>query len=197
MVHASPHEIQWLTPEDARQIGLDVRLITRPATGGGRSPQPVPDATSTSPPPELGVPAAPTEPAGPIEERAKTFAAEYFNRWSEQNGQALAFFAGAYASEVNFYGQRLARPLLLAEKRDYTARWPVRVYSARPDSLRAFCNPANATCVVTGVVDWDCRNPQRDTQSVGTANFILTVRLVGDGTRILAEAGSVITREVK
>jgi hypothetical protein len=94
------------------------------------------------------------------------------------------------------HGQRLARPQLLAAKRDYADRWPVRVYTARPDSLHPFCNAA-ATCAVAGTVDWDCRNPQRGTRSVGTAHFILTVRLAGNGVRILAEAGSAIAREAR
>ncbi len=143
----------------------------------------------------------PEQPADPsrgmaLEDRARSFAAEYFAHWSETNAEALGYFADAYAEQVNFYGHAIGRRSLMSQKRDYVGRWPVRVYSARPDLLAVLCNAANRTCVVSGIVDWDCRSPERNARSVGAANFSLTVRLTADEVRIVAESGSVISRQV-
>jgi hypothetical protein len=211
---AAPDEITWLTPEDAREMGIAVSLLPsfpqprhpRPAEP---APAPVPATKPAEPaPPPAHLPrllpslVAPTEPAAPaeagtLEERAKAFAGDYFAHWSETNGQALGYFAAAYAAKVVFYGQKIDRPTLLQQKRAYAERWPVRVYSARPDSVRAFCNPATNTCVITGIVDWDCRSEQRNARSTGSANFSLTVSFDQGQRQILAEAGSVISRKVE
>ena len=211
---ASPDDITWLTEPAARKIGLDVRIIPASATSHSPAeapPQPTARPATAKPtiiPPSSGPTMGTTmlpfmsrpEPAPPVAssaaDRAKAFVGDYFAHWSETADQALAFFAESYASHVNFYGTPVLHGDLLKLKRDYTARWPVRVYAARPDSLRAFCNSATSTCVVTGVVDWDCRSPERNARSAGSANFSLTVAMSGSQEQILAEAGSVISRAV-
>ena len=211
---AHPDEITWLTPEDARLHDISLRIL--PATPGDDEPPPrtrpdraSPTTVSRTPPdrpqpfsvlsPDLTVPADPD--AGhsslPLEARAHAFVQEYFAHWSEDNGEALAYFGASYAQEVSFYGKPVDRVTLLHGKRDYAERWPVRVYTVRPDGLRVFCNDATQTCTISGIVDWDCRSAARRAHSVGSANFSLTAVMAGKRGEVLAETGSVISRSVE
>lgn len=216
-----PDDIAWLTPADARELGLAVTVLpASPATRPQPPPAPRPPAagpaaidpspalpTSHSVPggfPSLVAPEPPPAVAASLDEQAQDFAQDYFAHWSEANGQALAFFADAYAPSVVFYGDPLDQDAVVRKKHEYAMRWPVRVYTARPASLRSFCNPARRICVVTGIVDWDCRAAGGTAHSTGAAHFSLTVALGDDATgddakrdgshKILAESGSVIER---
>lgn len=202
---ARPDDLTWLTPADARELGLAVTVLPASATTRpqpSRASQPATPAspavpTSRSVPggfPSLVAPEPPPVVPASLDEQAQTFAQDYFSHWSEANGQALAFFADTYAPSVVFYGDPLDQDVVVRKKHDYAMRWPVRVYTARPASLRSFCNPARRICVVTGIVDWDCRAARGDAHSTGAAHFSLTVALEDDSHKILAESGSVIAR---
>ena len=203
---AHPDEISWLTVQTAQKLDIAVRVLPAHISPGDTTPAtpvtspPAPPAASPRPnrgssvlTPELVGPQPPAaNPATSPAEQARRFVSDYFTHWSESNGEAVAFFAGAYAQTVSFYGRTIDRDTVLQGKRDYAERWPVRVYNARPDTIRLFCSAANAVCTVTGVVDWNCRNPARNAASTGAANFSLTVALASGRNQILAEAGSVL-----
>ncbi len=206
---ADPDDITWLTMRDAHKIGLHVRLIARTKTAA-----PAPESQPAAPAParqsspgagrspsllapELSAPSPDGATAGqPIEAVARAFVEGYFSHWSETNREALTFFQGAYAKQVKFYGRDVDRDTVLAGKRSFTEKWPARVYSTQADTLHVFCNLATRTCTVSGVVNWDCRNPHADTTTKGSANFMLTANLATDQPEILAESGSVISRSV-
>lgn len=203
---ARPDEITWLTPTDARRLGIDITLIAptpeqeREQRSGGRTVSRPREDAPRRPEllPSLAVPVTPATKEQPdsLDQRASVFAEDYFAHWSEANSQALGFFVTAYAPKVIFYGQPIARPVLMEQKREYANRWPVRVYSNRRSSTRTFCNAVNRTCVVTGIVDWDCRNAERGTRSTGAANFSLTVSFADGAGQIMTESGSVIIRQI-
>ncbi len=206
---AHPDEISWLTPQAAQKLDISVRLLpsekapaersspslaTSPSlVTSPQSPAPLPRQNSSVLTPELVGPQPPAVPAPSPADQAWLFVSDYFTHWSESTGEAVTYFRVAYAQTVNFYGKAIDRDTLLQSKRDYGERWPVRVYNARPDTIRSFCNPANSVCTVSGVVDWDCRNPARNAASKGAANFSLTVQFSGGRNQILAESGSVLT----
>lgn len=197
---ASPDDITWLDPDDARRIGIELVMLPPTDDRPSASPLPRPEARPQfMPQPAIAFPQVPPAPspqrAATLEGQARSFAEDYFAHWSETNAQALDYFGSVYATRVTFYGAPVNRALLLTEKRAYAQRWPVRVYNARPDSLRIFCNQSNRTCAVSGIVDWDCRSPDRNARSVGSANFSLTVAFSENSEQILAESGSVISRE--
>ncbi len=220
---AKPDDITWLTLSAAQDIGMEVRLLpTQPASPqlaatpslgkppslgqiasarpaplpAALPPQPIPLSRFAAIPPPAPLPApapAPT-PTQLAEIASKSFVSEYFAQWSETNARALGYFGEAYAARVNFYGKPITRTALIAAKRDYSARWPIRVYNARMPTLRTDCNPSAQICIVTGIVDWDCRNPERRIRSTGSANFTLTLALTAPTPQIVAETGSVISR---
>ena len=185
---AAPDDISWLTEREARRIGLELRIV--PAFLSA----PAPPAPREQPP--AAAPSVPDAAPATIADRSKAFVAAYFAHWSETADQALTFFSGAYGPRVNLYGSMVAHAELMQQKRNYTVRWPVRVYASRPDLIQVSCG-ADRSCVVTGVVDWDCRNPERKARSAGSANFSLTLALADGREQIVAEAGSVISRTVE
>jgi len=208
---ADPDDITWLTMRDAHKIGLHVKLVARsntppppPESHPSKPTEPtpakqVPTSAGRSPSllaPELSAPSPESDPGRTIEAVARTFVEAYFSHWSETSREALTFFQGAYAKQVKFYGKDVDRETVLAGKRNFTEKWPARVYSTQPDTLHVFCNQATRTCTISGVVNWDCRNPHTDTTTKGSANFILTANLATEQPEILAENGSVISRSV-
>ena len=66
------------------------------------------------------------------------------------------------------------------------ARWPIRRFTIRANTLFAQCS---ATCSVAGVVEWDANSVERNEHSVGSANFV--VRIAPPGL-IISENGSVL-----
>jgi hypothetical protein len=209
---ADPDDITWLTMRDAHKIGLHVRLIARSKTAApapeshpSQPAAPVPAKQTSSGAgrspsllaPELSAPSPEGAASGqPIEVLAREFVEAYFSHWSETSSEALTFFHGAYAKQVKFYGRDVDRDTVLAGKQSFTEKWPARVYSTQADTLHVFCNQATRTCTVSGVVNWDCRNPHADTTTKGSANFMLTANFATDQPKILAENGSVISRHV-
>jgi hypothetical protein len=198
---AAPDDITWLTFADANRLGIEVKLVTlsepnsAPDTKSPRHRGAEPNVSAPPAAPVLPEPESPPQqPAASLADQAAGFVKMYFAHWSESGTTALEFFAGAYASQVMFYGQNIDHEAVLAGKQNYVARWPLRVYSARPDTMHEFCNEANRTCTVTGIVDWDCRNPAHSETTQGSANFSLTVSLLSKRAEIVAENGSVITR---
>ena len=211
---AHPDDITWLTPEDARKIGLAVRIVPfDPAPTAGPSAEPARPVSVAPAPAARQASARPahapslltpelTEPQSPppaatadAADRARLFVGSYFAHWSESNGEAFSYFGKTYARTVTYYGQSVERGTLLQVKQGYAQRWPIRVYDVREPTMRVFCNPAGTICTVSGVVDWDCRNPARDAISKGAANFSLTVALSSDQQQILSESGSVIATD--
>jgi hypothetical protein len=200
--HAHPDQITWLTTGDANRLGIEVTLL--PSDKDEPAGRPRRGATEAAPlprvhhDPSLLLPDL-TPPAGPdqaIEDQARRFVVNYFAHWSEGGAEALAYFAATYADHVTFYGRSLDRNEVMEGKRNYAERWPQRIYTARSDTFNVFCNPTNRTCTISGIVDWDCRNPSRNAQTTGSAHFSLTVAMTQGSATILAENGSVIARHI-
>ncbi|WP_442579128.1 S1C family serine protease [Mesorhizobium sp. ASY16-5R] len=118
---------------------------------------------------------------------AKNFVAAYHAAWSNPNNAALAYMAMAYGDSVNFYGKAVPVADVLAEKRKFAARWPMRYYAIQPDTLMAACQAS--ICSVSGVVDWFAKSPSRNRSARGVATFDLTVDI--GRSVILSETGRV------
>jgi hypothetical protein len=107
--------------------------------------------------------------------------------WS-QGGRNVEGLAQYYAPKVMYYGNTIAREKVMNEKRTFSARWPIRHYTIKPNSLSVQCEN-DGPCSATGIVAWDCTSQERGEHSVGTANF--AVRII-NGV-IVSENGSVLT----
>jgi len=118
----------------------------------------------------------------------------YLRLWSSSNQAALADVHLIYAPQVKFFGRRMDRRSLAAEKMRFVRRWPIRTYAHRPGTMRVQCNPNAQACVVRSIVDWEAVAPQRRVVSRGSSAFELGVDFSGPQPLVLYESGRVIAR---
>jgi PAN domain len=122
--------------------------------------------------------------------RARSFVAAIQTRWSDARSSGLGWLDTLYAYEVDYYGTRLSRDSVLADKRRFAERWPERAYKIQADSMKTQCNASE--CVVTGTIEWQARSVSRRAITSGTASFTY-VLVLSDGTFLVREEnGSVI-----
>jgi hypothetical protein len=169
MTIASPTEMTWLNFRDAKQLGIDVA--------------PWPSAQPT-----LKAIQEPSE--DDLANRARAFVTTIQSRWSESNPSALNGLATLYAPEVDYYGKRLPRDAVLAEKRQFAERWPERAYKIRANSMMAHCSTSE--CVVAGNIDWEARSRTRNAASSGMATFAYVLVALGGKLVVHGENGTVI-----
>ncbi len=122
------------------------------------------------------------------EQRARAFLDASMLTWSSDNRQAIAFVGSAYADPVTFYGKVRSRASVVAEKRKFAERWPIRRYAARPGSVTVHC--ANGLCTISSLVDWYAHSDERGKTSSGAAQF----ELIWDAAtgQIVSESGRVL-----
>ncbi|WP_246805936.1 MULTISPECIES: hypothetical protein [unclassified Ensifer] len=130
------------------------------------------------------------ETAKSLEGRALSVMAKYHDAWSRSNNEALAAMEELYDGTVVFYGKPTSREDVLAEKRKFAERWPLRAYSVLQGSELVECT---AQCTVSGVVEWFAESPARSRMSSGSAEFTL----VWDpsSNKIVSESGKVIATD--
>jgi hypothetical protein len=124
------------------------------------------------------------------EATALTAARAFFAESSAPQEATLTYLDQVYANQVVYFGKLLPKSDVIADKRQFVERWPVRSYSARPGSLSAACRPGIG-CTVTGIIDFKAYSPARGEESDGVARFELTF----DGNRLVSESSTVVSRE--
>ena len=125
---------------------------------------------------------------------ARQLMMDYLDFWSAPNALALEAMPRFYAQHVDFHGRRMSSEALFAEKRRFVRRWPLRSYTARIETLRATCAPAEQTCSVKVLFDFAALSPERSRRSQGTANLELQLSFAGERPTILAETSRVVSR---
>ncbi len=196
MVTTAPDDMSWLSVADLR--GMDVTLLTDDQSRKLQTASASPGSQSA-----LTSPAEPTRPRSPspasagssmLEQRATDFIGEYFRTWSSESTTANGFVVRAYAPTVQFYGKPTTSQAIVAAKQAYILRWPIRSYRLRAEANLTACEADGTTCTVSGIVDWECRSPQRNAQSSGIATFSFRVDMSSSRVTIVSETGSVIGR---
>lgn len=185
LTSAPPANMEWLHPDQARDIGID--FVTVPAESSSEAwsaPKGATPEVATQPDHK---PSPTASAMSATEARARNEVLSWYKLWSTSSSD-MSYLAPYYPDTINYYGGKSPKPKVLLEKQKFAARWPVRNYVVRPDSISVTCS---ATCNVTGIVDWDVSSPQRGERSVGSANF--AIELPRDSFLILGESGSVIS----
>ena len=126
-----------------------------------------------------------------LAQRASRFMDEYFRHFSSPD--VLSKFQQDYAGYIDYYGKVVNRATVMREKASFVHRWPQRDYRPRQDSLVVSCmNETERLCVVTGLVDFECRSPERHAASTGVARFNAAIMFDGDDARIVGEDSKVL-----
>jgi hypothetical protein len=73
----------------------------------------------------------------------------YLAVWSRDDAINAASVARFYAPRVVYYGKPMSRTGVLADKRAYIRRWPVRSYAEVPGSFAGTCRPDHSRCKAT------------------------------------------------
>jgi hypothetical protein len=184
---AHPDEIRWLSLDDAQEIGVNVALLP-PMKTEPNSPAGIPPTEYPPQRPTIGL---------TLEQTAQRFLETYFGRWSENNVTAMGHFEGLYADQVTFYGRTVSKQAIIDIKRKFVERWPDRLYTVSPGSVSITCDYHDLSCLISSLVQWDCRSISRGERSTGLANFTVRVIFPSSGSpRIVSETGSVVSRSL-
>ena len=126
-----------------------------------------------------------------LEKRATDFVIFYYLLWS-RTAVDVSSLEKYYSEAPLFYGSRTLRFKIMDDKRKFAARWPVRNYVVRNNTMSVQCS---RTCLVSGIVDWDARSVERGAHSIGAADFTFTIELneFELGGTIISESGVVLS----
>jgi hypothetical protein len=129
----------------------------------------------------------PTANAG----RAVDFIESYFQHFSSPD--VISRFEQDYAAYIDYYGKVVNRDTVMQEKVRFVQRWPQRSYRARQNSITVSCiNEQEKLCLVTGLVDFECRSSERHAASNGVARFKAAIFFEGEEPRIVGEDSEVL-----
>lgn len=111
--------------------------------------------------------------------------------------QYLDYARRSIDDQVDYYGKLTSRADVLKDKERYVARWPVRSYRLRTETIRTSCDESKATCRVGGLLDFALSNPADGRKSSGASSFEFGIRFGADGGRIFHESGKIIAAQKK
>ena len=124
--------------------------------------------------------------------QAITFMDAYFQHLSGPD--VLSQFQHDYADYISYFSKVKRKDEVLREKAGFVRRWPQRSYRPRQRSIQVVCEilKGEHVCAVSGLVDFDCRSPERHAVSSGVAHFLAQIWFDGDHPEIIGENSSVI-----
>lgn len=177
---AGPHSITYLTPGDAKRIGVEVSVVAPDSGPAAGQPAPGPKAAARQT-------RDPTAARAQAENEA-SFLVQYLFANTSNNAKTLT---SAYWDNTMYYGKMTPVVNILADKQRFFEMWPARSYTVR--SMRpAHCRGDNGIiveCHVSGIVDWEASSPAR--KSVGSATFEYVLTPWPLGSWSISEGGQV------
>lgn len=208
LTDAAPSDMNWLTPTDAENIGINLKVYDDKPTGPPRS------ASTITPRDAAPSAIAPTNPAvvspaiPPISSPGLSVA-EMDARSREMiialnvimSGPDDGYFKllnGIYADQVMYFGKQVQRAEVVTQVTKFIERWPMRSYVVRPESLRVQCDSNLAACQISGMIDFSAKSVARNQWSRGTATFdyLLAFRPNQKYPVIVNEGGAVVDRQM-
>ncbi|GAB5375616.1 MAG: hypothetical protein AcusKO_20780 [Acuticoccus sp.] len=166
-----PEELQFLTPDIARQFRIDVHFIdlNNPDAGPSFADRPS------------------------FAEQARSLVIENLATAGAASPSAYAaFMRRHYASEVIHFGERKNRERLIQESIEYKQRWPVLRYDVL-GPLDVTCS--STLCLVEGTGRFQAQSPPRNAHSTGTFSFSYDIENRDGRPMIVATSGKVESRE--
>ena len=191
------------------QVGLQVKR----ATGGAQQPwvssSPIdgsfyfasqtPTETVTSPtpatPPTTIAPARPTAIAPSLQQRAVAFVTEDMKQSQGSADEFLTYAQSVLDDKIDYYGKPTLRAEVLKDKQRYVTNWPVRSYRVLNETIRTSCDESNASCQISGTLEFNLANPAKGRKSSGTSTFEYGVRFIPGGARVFFEKGKTLSAQ--
>jgi len=130
-----------------------------------------------------------------LEVESKNFIQQLLKNWSSDNVSALNFLEKFLADQVDFFGKMTPKRLIIEEKSVAIKRWPIRSYVERPASLSVICDKSKRICKVSGLLDWNAKNPDKNRTSSGIAQFEYQLDFTNGSPQIILESSRVIERK--
>jgi uncharacterized caspase-like protein len=130
-----------------------------------------------------------------LEQRAIAFLTEDMMRSQGSTAELVGHARRTLDDRIDYYGKLVSREDVLKDKERYAARWPTRSYRLRFETIRTSCDEGNATCQISGQLDFDLANPVTGRKSSGAASFEYGVRFGPDGGRTFYEAGKILSAQ--
>jgi hypothetical protein len=129
-----------------------------------------------------------------MERRAADFASFYWIHVANENAEAIKYLSETYADSVEYYGKRVSKSKVIAEKRRFVERWPDRNYRPRWQDAKITCEPASRQCAIEGIADFEAKSVTRGRKESGTFRYSMRILFVESDTRIVAANSEVIAR---
>jgi uncharacterized caspase-like protein len=137
---------------------------------------------------------SPSGNAATLDSRARAFVEDYMRRTEGETEQVLAFVRNSFGAEIRYYGKVVPNAQVVEEKRRYLARWPQRRYQLKPQTMRIQCDQGQATCVMSGELDYNVRDPRAARSASGAATYELRVVFTQAGPKVIEETGRSLAR---
>jgi hypothetical protein len=152
------------------------------------------DVTSLLGTSQPALPGSRTDDLTLIENRAADFASFYWIHIANENEDAIKYLSETYADEVNYYGRRVSKAAVIADKRRFVQRWPERNYQPRWVDTNINCRARSQECTIEGVADFEANNSARGRRESGAFQYAMEIKFIGDRVNIVAESSEVIER---
>jgi hypothetical protein len=174
LTKSGPNSMTWLTPKDARALGIDVAIFD-------------PDHA-------VAKKLAPARPS--LEVLTLQFLKEQYEHLSGSNFGMKTWAKSVYASQARYFGEVKTRQEIVAEIMMWLERWPKRTYRPRDKSIEIQCNHDALLCTAKGLLDFLAQSYARNEQSEGVATFEFTLSFANPHSkpRIVAEGGRTLQR---
>lgn len=178
---AAPASMNWLTPVEAEGLGITVAIYDPAPTSGRPSARPNDNAVSS------------------LEARSKDFVVALNVILSGPTEQYLKILNDIYSEQVSYFGKLLPRGDVVNQLTKFIARWPVRNYAVKPESVKVQCNEQTQECHIDGMIDFDAKSQERGQHSHGVATFdyLLSYRPGARWPVIVSENGSIVNRKLE
>jgi Clp protease len=183
---AGPINITYLTPSEAKRVGIEVSVVAPEGTGPAKASA---GQFAFAPNVVAGQIPNPDLKAGRLKaESEASFLVRYLFANTSNKAQTLT---SAYWSNISYYGKMTSVTDVLADKQRFFDTWPARSYTIR--SMAPARCPGDdgiiVECQVGGIVDWEVSSPTR--KSSGSASFEYTLKPWPLGSWSMTEGGQV------
>ena len=169
----------------------DARAVT-PEQGTTAVANAIEAVSAPAQPAVTGNSARPSENSASVQARqALEFAILNISYWSKLSPNLESGMAAFYADEITFYGQDWRWQQVMADKKNFIDRWPVRAYDPDRDSANVIC--ADDFCEVDIEVVFFTHSDARGATARGRALFSYDIDMEGDPA-IIFETSDVIER---